>query len=58
VVCILGRVAVVKKLLEHGVNIEEKDLYGETPLHNASLGGYLPVVKALVSGGVDDLDQQ
>jgi ankyrin repeat protein len=46
----------VNELQEHGADVEAKDNEdGDTPLHSASVGGYLPVVKALVSGGANIL---
>jgi ankyrin repeat protein len=48
-----GTTSVLGKRNRQGVNIEAKDNEGDTPLHFASLGDHLPVVKALLSGGAE-----
>ena len=49
----LGRVDVVRELINKGGDIEMKDKYGVTPLHLASLNGHLDVVQLLVESKVD-----
>jgi ankyrin repeat protein len=44
-----------KRKSRAGANTEAKDNDGDTPLHCASTYGYLPVVKALLSGGANIL---
>jgi len=44
-----GNVNAVRKLLNNGVNINEADQYGETPLHYASQEGHTEVVKVLLA---------
>ena len=34
-------------LLEHGANVEEKNIYGETPLDEAAKTGHDEIVKLL-----------
>jgi ankyrin repeat protein len=41
------------KRKSRGADIGAKDEFHNTPLHWASMFGYLPIVKALVSGGAD-----
>jgi ankyrin repeat protein len=47
--------ALGKRKSRGGANIEAKDRFGVTPLHEAAAMGHLPVVKALVCGGADIL---
>jgi ankyrin repeat protein len=47
--------SILGKRKRQGANIEAKDWNSNTPLHDASRRGHLPVVKALVSGGADVL---
>jgi ankyrin repeat protein len=42
-----------KRTSRGGANIDARDSSGNTPLHDASGGGHLHVVKALVSGGAN-----
>jgi ankyrin repeat protein len=44
-----------KRKSRAGANTEAKDSNGDTPLHIASFGGHVAVVKALVSGGANIL---
>jgi ankyrin repeat protein len=50
-----GTTTILGNRKSRGVDIDAKDSTGNTPLHVASLGGHLPVVKALLSGGMDVL---
>ena len=47
----LGRLDVVKALIESGADIQRKGQFGYTALHAASQGGHLDVVQALVKYG-------
>jgi hypothetical protein len=47
--------SILGKRKSRGVNIEAKDNDGDTPLHFASAGAHLPVVKALLSAGANIL---
>jgi ankyrin repeat protein len=40
-----------KRKSQGGANINAKDIFGDTPLHEASAGGHVVIVKALLSGG-------
>jgi ankyrin repeat protein len=46
---------ILGKRKSRGANTEATDRHGSTPLHLASEGGHLPVVKALLSGGANIL---
>jgi ankyrin repeat protein len=50
-----GTTSILGKRKRQGANIEAKDNAGNTPLHDASWNGHLPVVKALRSGGANIL---
>nr|XP_054757410.1 ankyrin repeat domain-containing protein 65-like [Lytechinus pictus] len=46
-----GHLDIVKYLVRHGVEIEDKDRRGNSPLHHAAYGGHLDVVEYLVGQG-------
>jgi ankyrin repeat protein len=43
----------VSRLLSVGADVNAKDRFGETPLHRASCGGHVQVVKKLLDHGAD-----
>lgn len=47
----LGRLDIVKTLIENGANIQRKGQFGYTALHAAAQSGHLDVVQALVKYG-------
>ena len=47
----LGRVKIVKALIEAGADIQKKGQFGYTALHAAAQNGHLDVVQALVKYG-------
>jgi len=53
VASILGETEIVKKLLESGVDVNEKNEEGETALHIASLVNNVEIVKLLLESGAD-----
>jgi ankyrin repeat protein len=53
VASVLGRVQVVKELVERGADIEANDSGGSTPLHGASCRGHVVVVIELLSRGAN-----
>ena len=48
-----GNKAIVKLLLEKGVDLETRDSLGRTPLYWAVLVGYEAIMKLLLKKGVD-----
>ena len=56
---IFGHVAVVRVLLEGGVNVESTNAYLSTALHQAAWNGYLNICRLLLDCGakVDPLDE-
>ncbi len=46
-----GRIDIVKLFLEYGVDINFKDEYEKTSLHEACRGGYLEMAKILIDHG-------
>ena len=51
---VYGHAAVVRHLIQQAANVFLKDeLYGRSPLHQATIGKHLETVKALVEGGVE-----
>ena len=48
-----GDIKVVKQHLAAGVDVDEKDLYGETSLHYAADKGHKKIVKLLIANGAD-----
>jgi serine/threonine-protein phosphatase 6 regulatory ankyrin repeat subunit B len=48
-----GHLNVVKRLLEHGANLESRDSRDKTALHTASEAGHLDIVKWLLEHGAD-----
>ena len=48
-----GRLEDVKKALQGGVDIESRDMFGDTALNKAAEGGHLEVVRFLVDRGAD-----
>ena len=44
---------VVKKLIQAGGDVNEKDKWGFTPLHRASANGQVEVITALLAAGAD-----
>jgi ankyrin len=49
-----GTTTILGKRKSHGgASIQAKDIYDDTPLHDASHNAHLPVVKVLLSGGVN-----
>jgi len=51
--CDVGNIEAIKVALEHGVDINKKDAFGNTPLHIACIRNNLPVVRLLISQGAD-----
>jgi len=47
----LGRLNIVKALIELGADVQKKGQFGYTALHAAAQGGHLEVVQALVKYG-------
>jgi ankyrin repeat protein len=47
----LGRLDVVRALIDNGANVQKKGQFGYTALHAAAQGGHLEVVQALVNYG-------
>jgi len=47
----LGRLNIVKALIELGADVQKKGQFGYTALHAAAQGGHLDVVQALVKYG-------
>ena len=47
----LGRLDVVRALIDSGANVQKKGQFGYTALHAAAQGGHLEVVQALVNYG-------
>jgi ankyrin repeat protein len=48
-----GRLSDVQKLLEHGKNVNEVDLEGQTPLHTASKYGQDRIADLLLNHGAN-----
>lgn len=48
-----GDTDVVQALIELGANINSKDEYGNTPLHNAIAKGHVNTVHALIKNGAN-----
>lgn len=48
-----GRLDVARLLLQHGADINQTDVNGETPLHRAAFRQHLDMVKFLVDSGAD-----
>tara|TARA_B100000700_G_scaffold269270_1_gene310534 strand:- start:58 stop:447 length:390 start_codon:yes stop_codon:yes gene_type:complete len=48
-----GDIKVVKQHLAAGVDVDEKDLYGETSLHYAADKGHKEIVELLIANGAD-----
>jgi ankyrin repeat protein len=48
-----GKVAIARLLIDHGANVHSADSNGWTPLHAASHGGHLGIVKLLLRRGAD-----
>jgi ankyrin repeat protein len=62
IACWNGHIAVVKKLLKNGADINMTNKYGNTPFHLACSEGYTEIVKLLLEKGanintVDKFDQ-
>ena len=57
-----GHLSVVMLLLEHGANMETRDVHGSSPLHSASYRGYTEVVSLLIDRSANlnakDFDQK
>jgi ankyrin repeat protein/beta-lactamase regulating signal transducer with metallopeptidase domain len=49
----VGDVEKVKSFLQEGIDINEKDVHGRTPLHLASMSGQKEVVRLLIGKGAD-----
>ncbi|EAY16700.1 ankyrin repeat protein, putative [Trichomonas vaginalis G3] len=45
--------AIVEILISHGININEKNNFGQTALHVATLSGYEGIAKFLISHGIN-----
>jgi ankyrin repeat protein len=52
--CKKGHVQVLNELLDHGADVETKDVFGRTPLHFACLNGHLAVVVELIPNDSND----
>ncbi|MDC0065854.1 ankyrin repeat domain-containing protein [Verrucomicrobia bacterium] len=48
-----GNIKAVKQHLAAGVDVDEKDLYGETSLHYAADKGHKEIVELLIANGAD-----
>ena len=48
-----GRLSVVQLLVDHGADVNARDVADQTPLLEAAYGGSLPVVTCLVNHGAD-----
>ncbi|SVE31699.1 uncharacterized protein METZ01_LOCUS484553, partial [marine metagenome] len=48
-----GNIAEVKKHLAAGADVNAKDMYGDTPLHDAVKRGHREVVELLITNGAD-----
>lgn len=48
-----GDLVTAKKLVALGNNVNEKDLFGSTPLHMAAMYGHKPVVEFLIQKGAE-----
>lgn len=48
-----GNADQVRRLLRLGLDPNERNLRGQTPLHNAARGGLVPAAQALLEGGAD-----
>ena len=52
--CLYGHETCAKLLLEAGSDVNARDEDGSSPLHNASAGGFVPIVSALLAAaGID-----
>ena len=48
-----GHMDVVRALLAAGADVNARNNYGDTPLHEASCHGHMDVVRALLAAGAD-----
>lgn len=48
-----GQLAIVKKLISLGADVNVKDTGGVTPLHLAANQGYIEIIEVLVENGAD-----
>ena len=48
-----GETEMCRILIDHGVNINEQDQYGFTPLHEAAINGHTETVQLLLDSGAD-----
>jgi ankyrin repeat protein len=48
-----GNIIAVKRLLAAGVNVNAKDILGETPLHRAAFEGHKEIVQLLIAKAAD-----
>lgn len=55
--CIKGDVSLVRKLLEQGHPVNERDFCGWLPIHEACISGHLEVVKVLIAHQADINDR-
>jgi hypothetical protein len=46
-----GHIEAVRLLIENGANLNEKDSYGDTPLHCATCKGQIDIVRLLIERG-------
>jgi ankyrin repeat protein len=51
--CCNGNLPEIRRLLRIGLDVNNKDCYGWTPLHRASYCGHISVVKELINCGAD-----
>jgi len=48
-----GQIRIIRYLVENGANIDEEDIYRDTPLRNAVFAGYGNVIRYLLDNGSD-----
>lgn len=58
IVCLLGNIECIRKLLKAGSDIESKSKLGRTGLHEAAIGGHHEVIQFLLKHGFQDIDTE
>ena len=48
-----GHTEIVRRLLDHGADVNAVNAFNATPLHEAAVGGHAELVKALIARGAD-----